>query len=337
MSRAFIAEYFDYAKDHGNDPAVGFIQDKQIRWTPHWLIRSKAKHFALGLMELGAPNPGYFYLFPHPHPEWIFSLLAAQSLGLATVAIPPWMGIPMLEALMKKYPPSFIYGAQVPSEAHWSLFKKEKSNLIFILGGSDPSIPGEFISSFRKIHNHGIMVESKLYEQYRKRRESQSENQWLSPIQVNTMHHFEEPGLSSGELAEKIQILENRIRGKKTSQLFAQTDLSQTKDQIVSLYWPLSTGRMIILSQHPGHWLGHHPGYGPHIAYLSPEGVASLAHDLPLGKTPLLQKNLSFWGKRRARKKLGGNLQEIWSPASLGEETTSLFKKLGINFWTVEF
>lgn len=336
MSRAFISDYFDYAKIHGNHPAVGFIQDKKIAWIPHWLIRSKAKHFALGLLELKVPTQGYFYLFPYPHPEWIYALLAAQSLGLATVALPPGTPLSTLKNLLEKFPPSFVYGGSIPSEAHWNLLKNEKNIISFIFGGAETSTPGDKISSFRKIHNRGVMIESKFFETYRQRREFLSEKQLISPIAVDATGHVVEQELRSGELLEKVQILESRLRGKKAPQIFAEVDLSKTLEQITGLYWPLTTEKRVLLAPGPAHWLELHPRYAPHLALLSPELVSALAGQLPLGKTPLLQKSVSFWAKRRARKKLGGNLQEIWSPGSLGEETHSLFKKLGIRLWTVE-
>jgi hypothetical protein len=336
MNRAFIAEYFDYAKKHGNDPALGFLQDKKINWIPHWLIRSKAKHFALGLMELNAPDQGYFYLFPHHHAEWIYTLLAAQSLGLTTVALPPDLSLPTLKNLLENFPPCFVYGGSIPSEAHWNLLKIEKKILSFIFGGANPSTPEDRISSFRKIHNRGVMVESKFFQSYRQHRESLTEKQVISPLEVDANHRIVERELRSGALLEKIQTLENRLKGKKTPQIFAEVDLSMTSDQILGLYWPLMTGKRVLLSSESVHWMDLHPGYGPNLALLSPDTVSNLAGQLPLGKAPLLKHSVSFWAKRRARKKLGGNLQEIWSQGPLGEETHSFFKKLGIRLWTVE-
>ena len=336
MTRAFIAEYFDYAKKHGNDLALGFLQDKKAHWIPHWLIRSKAKHFALGLLDLETPEEGYFYLLPHFHPEWIYSLAAAQSLGLAVLPIPSGLETADLDHLMEKYPPSFVYGDHYPSETQWKAFKKAKTFKRFILGGSDHESTVEEFSTFRIIHNRGIMAESKYFLQYRERRESLTAQQLLSPIQVDAFRKINEHGLRCTQLQERFQTLEKHLHEKKLTQLFAKVDLSQTLDQIIALYWPLQTGKRVLLVQGDGHWLGTHPMFHPQIAFLSTEGVSNLAGALALGKAPLLKESLSFWTRRRAKKKLGGNLQEIWSTEPLGEEAQSLFGKLGIRLWAVE-
>jgi len=336
MNRGFICRYFDYSKEHGADLGLGFLQGGRTLWLPHWQIRSKAKHFALGLLDLEVPPEGYFYLGPHFHPEWIFSFLAALSLGLCYVSLPDSLDPAHLESLVEKYPPSLYYGSQSPTEEIQKILNHKKTLKSFVLGGVSKAPPANDLWSFRQIHNRGIMAESRHYKHYRQRREKTEEAQVLSPIQIDFEGTIQDKEFKASHLQAKLSAWEAHLTGKKVSRLFTQVDFSRTLDLMLSLFWPLATGKTQLLASSQEHWLKAVPPYHPQLAYLRPHISRQLAQSLILGKTPLEQKAFTFLGKRRARKKLGGSLQEIWSPEPYPEELGSFYKKLGISTWVPE-
>lgn len=323
MSGTFISQYFQAAKQRPNDPALGFFFRERIRWIPHWLIHSKVKHFAMGLMDLRAMEGGYFYLRPFNHPEGVYTLLAAFSLGLPTITLPPDTPRELLEAWTRQYHPAFLYSENVLPSDWEKLFSQKKSFRAFLYGGESHFPPGEFHFSFRQIHNRGIMVEPSFFEIYRHRHESLTRQQWISPFRFDPSGRWVDRPLTFQDCQTLLKEWEVPWKDKKLGRIFAQVDFTKTLDQLLGIIWPLASLRQAVLAREPADWLGPPAFYAPQLAYLTPPGIQKLRETL----APRLK---SFWSRLRAKRLLGGKLQEVWTSGPLADETKALLLSLGI-------
>ncbi len=244
MSLTVVQRFYEVAKQESEAPALGIECDGVYQELPWWFVKSKAKHFGLGLLEEGAAVGNYFYLFPSKNPNWIYAELGALTVGLKTVPLPAHVSDESLSTMIKKFPPAFFY---LGNEAEGRLLPHHKNlktlRRIILPSDPEPPRPAGFglpeMRSFRNIFNSGIRSESRHHSRYREIRQSLHEGMVMSPIQVEAGGRLVEHPLLYGEVNAKIADLSYQCRNIRLKRLFSEVDLSQTMGRIAGLYWPI--------------------------------------------------------------------------------------------------
>ncbi|HKX13245.1 MAG TPA: hypothetical protein VJP40_08840 [bacterium] len=247
MSRTLVQRFYEVAKLKAESPALGLEYGGAYHDLPWWFVKSKAKHFGMGLLEAGAREGEYFYLLPSEDPEWIYAELGALTVGLKTLPLPKTIPANALATLFRRFPPAFFFagGALPPPE----LFRGLKG-LHRILRTHEESSPWEGlpVDSFRRVFNSGIRCEAKHHASFRRHREAADLSTELSPIRVDEDGLIRESALNYGQVNEIAARFDQALGNKPLHRFLAQTDLSHTLDRVAALYWPILKGAQAILA-----------------------------------------------------------------------------------------
>lgn len=307
MSRTLVQRFYEVAKLKAESPALGLEYGGAYHDLPWWFVKSKAKHFGMGLLEAGAREGEYFYLLPSEDPEWIYAELGALTVGLKTLPLPKGIPANALATLFRRFPPAFFFagGALPPPE----LFRGLKG-LRRILRTHEESSPWEGlpVDSFRRVFNSGIRCEAKHHAAFRRHREAADLSTELSPIRVDEDGLIRESALNHGQVNEIAARFDQALGNRPLHRFMAQADLSHTLDRIAGLYWPILKGAQAIFvppRSSFGAWLKR---FGPE-AVLAPTGFLQEIAEAS-GSAPAASSLRSFadlkqrWELRRLRRRL---------------------------------
>lgn len=304
MSLTVVQRFYELAKQQAEAPALGVCTEGEYHDLPWWFVKSKAKHFGLGLLEEGAREGEYFYLLASPHPTWSYAELGALTVGLRTVPLP--LGLPeaRLEELFRRFPPAFLYAEPSAFATLRSLCQRYKSLRRVILpmepaAGSDL----EIARSFRSVFNAGIRFESKHHAAYRRIRQGLEEAREMSPIRVDPEGALEERPLRYGEVNEACAKLSRALGGAKARRVVSDADLSHTFARIACLYWPIFAALQSVFLPKQGALLTQLRKFRPEALFLSKSRYESAADEIRA------KEEYGFFARRRLRAKLGGRLR----------------------------
>ncbi|HEX5034045.1 MAG TPA: hypothetical protein VFW62_06150, partial [bacterium] len=201
MTRTLIQRFYEVAKLQAESPALGLEYGGAYHELPWWFVKSKAKHFGMGLLEAGAREGEYFYLVASDEPEWIYAELGALTVGLRTLPLPKGIPDTAMAALFKRFPPAFFFASGVlpPPELFRGL--KGLHRIIRTQEGAESreNLP---VGSFRRIFNSGIRCEAKHHTAFRRLREAADPSTELSPIRVDPDGLIRESSLNYGQVNE---------------------------------------------------------------------------------------------------------------------------------------
>lgn len=312
MSVTFLQNFYQSATRNGRAPVLGFCSENEFHWLPRWLLRSKAKHFALGLIHEGIPSEGFFYVFNDIHPNGIFAGLGALSLGLQTLDLPLQMDTTLLGDLIKRYPPAFVFFGKSINHEIFNFFQKKKG-IKTILWERDPNYVTEGTPTFRKIFNQGIMKETLHFKRFRELRDSLTLSTPLSPIQMDDHGKIFHQPLQYFQIHQVFQKFSNWLDQKKPDCLFAQADFSGTLDRILGLYWPLFSGSRCLLEGRlpklPNPLLAKKK---PKIAYITRSSLEKLSQGLAMPSRSHGNWWTRQWLRHRLKRIFGSKIHEIW-------------------------
>jgi len=260
MSLTVVQRFYEFAKQSSDAPALVVQVEDKFQDLPWWFVKSKAKHFGLGLLQEGAARGDYFYLFAGVRPNWVYAELGALTMELQILNLPANLSSAGLETLMRRFPPAFFMSSPELYGKHGNVLKGQKS-LRRLIWDSDqikcPALPGISLPplSFREVFNSGIIHEKMHHPKYREHRRALHDQSIISPIQVSPDGLIAEAPLNFAALNQFSAKLSQRIRQKKIRRLFAFPNLSVTLARAASLYWPLSLGMACVLPDPHGEWL----------------------------------------------------------------------------------
>jgi hypothetical protein len=226
---------------------------------PWWFVKSKAKHFGIGLLKNGARRGEYFYLFPTSRPTWIYAELGALTVGLQTLPLPVDLSAETWEQLTRAFPPAFVFAKPEDYLRLLPRFKGSKARVILdsdelnvsakggpASGGGENKTHGPV--SFRLVFNSAIISENRHHAAYREIRRSLTEATVMSPIQVTPEGAVLQRDLTYAHVNHFAANLSRACRQKKIRRLLAHGDLTVTLVRGACLYWPLSLGIPVVLS-----------------------------------------------------------------------------------------
>ncbi|HKY63812.1 MAG TPA: hypothetical protein VJR29_10360 [bacterium] len=276
MTRTLVQRFYEVAKLQAESPALGLEYGGAYHDLPWWFVKSKAKHFGMGLLEAGAREGEYFYLVASDEPEWIYAELGALTVGLRTLPLPKGVPDAAMAALFKRFPPAFFFaGSALPPP---ELFRGLKGlhRIIRTQEGAE-SPEGLPVDSFRRIFNSGIRCEAKHHAAFRRLRESADLQTVLSPIRVDPDGLIRESSLTYGHVNELAARLDRQLGNRSFRRLLAQTDLSQTPSRIAALYWPILRGAQAILPPPRASFRAWLKRFAPEVVLAPPGFLRELA------------------------------------------------------------
>ncbi|MCC6272453.1 MAG: AMP-binding protein [Deltaproteobacteria bacterium] len=312
MSLTVVQRFYELAKQQAEAPALGLWQDGEYHALPWWFVKSKAKHFGLGLLEEGAREGEYFYLIASPHPTWSYAELGALTMGLRTVPLPAELSSERLETLFRRYPPAFFFTEARAFAPLRSLCERSKGLRRVILPEEPEGGPEGLARSFRRVFNAGIRFESKHHAAYRRIRQGLAEDREMSPLRVAPDGSLEERPLRYGEVNEACAKLSHALGAAKARRLLSTADLSRSFARVACLYWPIFAALQSVFAPR-GEALG--PllrRFRPEALFLSGPWLEAKAGEDP-GKAFAFaaerEKGLGWLARRRLRARLGGRLR----------------------------
>ncbi|MCE9624016.1 MAG: hypothetical protein K8R69_00980 [Deltaproteobacteria bacterium] len=338
MSLTVVQRFYEVAKQEAEATALGVAYDGEFHELPWWFVKSKAKHFGLGLLEQGALEGEYFYLLSSPHPFWSYAELGALTVGLKTIPLPLELPIAALEALFKRFPPSFFFLGDLTWSPVEPLLRRVKGLRRVVLVQDDPALTevtqGQALS-FRKIFNAGIRSEAKHHAAYRHLRASLTEDREMSPLRIGPRGEIEERPLRYGDVNEVCARLSHALGTGKSRRLLSAADLSHTFARIVALYWPIFTAMQSVFAEKGGDPLLEIQKFRPEAILLPNDWITAMRPLLSSLSPPSSATDLPGklrWGvqRRRLRAKLGKNLRCLFSETPLPGEFEETLKLLGI-------
>ncbi|MDX1386278.1 MAG: hypothetical protein R3257_01725 [bacterium] len=326
MSSTFLHRFFDLAKTDGKSNAFHFYINQEYHFIPRWLLRSKIKHFCMGIFHLGGQQGQYIYLFPFHDPEWIYAYLGALTAGLQAVPLPSQPDSQFLKDCLNRFPPSFIfYGKGIPSETKEMISKTSKQALWI----------GKWDLPFRQVFNLGIIHESQKHRFYRESRDRITPETVISPLRLAPEGKWEFQPLIFSHI-EKLQgALSAHLPGKKLQFILAQPNFGFTTDQLLAIFWPLATQRECVLlePEKSNHQIFR--SWNPQLA-LVPVDQLKRWSDLkgfPWNHPKGIWKGLRQ--KKHLRKILGKRIQKLWISSPLSPGLEEGWKSLPIQVQTV--
>lgn len=334
MSRTLVQRFYEVAKHKAESPALGLEYGGAYHDLPWWFVKSKAKHFGMGLLEAGAREGEYFYLLASEEPESIYSELGALTVGLKTLHLPKEIPSKALETLFRRFPPAFFFsgGALPPLD----LFRGMKGlrRLIRVSEDrfQDDGLPND---SFRRIFNSGIRCEAKHHAAFRRLRESADLTTELSPIRVDQDGLIRESPLTYGQVEEMTQRLDLSMAKRSLHRLLAQADLSRSTTRIACLYWPILKGAQSILLSPRGSfvaWLkrSRPEAILPPAEFLEELSLALSAKSPPGPKIRGLADLRRRWESHRLRRRLHLSSPSLVLHRSEDEATARTLAAFGI-------
>ncbi len=324
MSLTVVQRFYELAKQQAEAPALGLWQEGEYHELPWWFVKSKAKHFGLGLLEEGAREGEYFYLLGSAHPTWSYAELGALTVGLKTVPLPAGLSAERLEALFRRYPPAFLYAEKNAFAALRTLCERSKGLRRVILPEEPEGGGSEVIArSFRRVFNAGIRFESKHHAAYRRIRQGLAEEQVMSPLRVGPDASLEERPLRYGEVNEACAKLSHALGGAKARHLLSAADLSRSFARVACLYWPIFAALQSVLAPRG-------EALGPLLRRFRPEALflsgawldAKAGEDLGSAFELAAERtgSMGWLARRRLRAKLGGRLRCLIGDAAMPPE-----------------
>lgn len=338
MTPTFIQSAFEWAKIEPESPAFVMTYGGEHHEIPWWMVKSKVKHFGLGLLAMGAKPGEHFYLLPDFHLNWIYAELAALTVGLQTLPIPGEIHGSELEGLLEAFPPAFFYAGNGISSSMASLFTRQKHlrGLVFPEEDKENSKKWPHLATtFRKIFNSGIINESKYILEFHKQRDEIHMSGIISPIQVEKGDRLTHRPLSFEKVHQVSLQLNNIFPLKKAKKFLVEADLSHTLQRIVAVYWPVSQGAEIIYGNPDINLSGQFLETSPSLAFLPISSVENLLNDLIKMKDADISKKTNsgpkrLWNRFQSRKKikriLGPRLQKILTLQSLEPSLKNLLR-----------
>ena len=320
MSQTLVQRFYEVAKQAAEKTALRVEYDGRYHPLPWWFVKSKAKHFGIGLLEAGAAPGDYFYIFPSAHPAAIYAELGALTMGLQSLPLPADLPEADFARLAAQFPPSFIFlGERDPAFLQNCLPKLDR--LKRAVSVAEPTSEALPLQSFRKIVNSGIRHEASHYSTYRSLREGSNETQILSPIRIDFQGRLEENPLRFGDVNEAAANLSRAAAGIKIRRLFSDVDFSRSAYRIACLYWPIILGVESALAQREGSLSTQLRLVKPEVACLSERREQELETLLPVTPPPGFWNGLRHrWDKRRFRLHSGGRLHALLYSGNLEEK-----------------
>lgn len=314
MSLTVVQRFYELAKQQAEAPALGLWQEGEYHELPWWFVKSKAKHFGLGLLEEGAREGEHFYLLGSAHPTWSYAELGALTVGLKTVPLPAGLSAERLEALFRRHPPAFLYAEKNAFAALRTLCERSKGLRRAILPEEPEDGSEEIARSFRRVFNAGIRFESKHHAAYRRIRQALSEDREMSPLRIGPDGSLEEKPLRYGDVNEACAKLSHALGAAKARRLLSEADLSRSFARVACLYWPIFAALQSVFTPR-GEALGpllHR--FRPEALFLSGSWLDPNSGELG----DLDKEKIPGWlARRRLKAKLGGRLRCLLSDASL--------------------
>jgi hypothetical protein len=329
MSLTLLQRFFEIAKQEAEAPALGVEVGESFQSLPWWFVKSRVKHFGLGLLEAGGKPGDYFYLLPSLHPTWIYSELGALTMGLKTLPLPPAMTKEAMERLFAKYPPAFIYWGDGGAETlPWSSYKTLKALVTKSEDSLHPEKPPPPFLSFREVFNSGIQFESKHHAAYRRTREDLQETHEMSPIWVDRRGTITERPVRYGDVNQMMTRLSQVFHLPKIRRIFSDVDFWWTEGRMIGVYWPLFLALQAVRCGENTSLLEQFKATSPDVAFLSEASLAKLEHELSARLSPksastpgtnsLAMKWRTALQARRLRRQLGGKLRLLVTNSPLG-------------------
>jgi hypothetical protein len=316
MSLTVVQRFYELAKQQAEAPALGMEYDGAYHDLPWWFVKSKAKHFGLGLLEAGAREGEYFYLSPSRHPFWIYAELGALTMGLQSAPLPASVSPAQLEDLFHQFPPAFFF-LEETAFAEWRpLLARQKSLRRILLPTELPSTrqgPEERLTSFRKVFNAGIRSEAKHHAEYRRIRQALDERRTMSPLRVDAEGNVETRPLCYGDVNEVCARLSHALGGGKARAILSAADLSRSFGRIAAVYWPIFAGLQSRFLSPAQDWSAAMRRFRPEAAFLEAEDME------PMGRLYVEAKD-GFFARRRLRRKLGKRLRCLFGAAPFPAE-----------------
>ena len=314
MSLTVVQRFYELAKQQAEAPAMGHYFGGEYHELPWWFVKSKAKHFGLGLLEEGAQEGEYFYLVASPHPAWAYAELGALTIGLRTLPLPPEISAAKLEELFLRYPPAFFYTDRPDAAGLREALRRRGFRRLIAKEEMDPASASPEPLSFRRIFNAGIRFESKHHAAYRRIRQGLEENREMSPLRVGAFGDLEERPLRFGEVNEVCSKLSHSLGGQRARRLLSASDLSRSFARIACLYWPIFAGIQSVFTAQEHALSPLLRDFRPEAVYLggtwlreAPPGIDGLSKsEAKLGNWR------AFWRRRRLRAKFGGRLRALF-------------------------
>ena len=314
MSLTIVQRFYEVAKQQAEAPALGISYDGDYHDLPWWFVKSKAKHFGIGLLEEGAREGEYFYLLSSPHPTWSYAELGALTIGLRTLPLPEDITETRLEALFHRYPPAFFYLGDKDLISFQAIFSRHRGlRRVILPTEAPPNFP--MARSFRKIFNEGIRSESRHHETYRRIRQGLEENREMSPLRVGADGELDETPLRYGDVNEACAKLSHALAGGKARRLLSNADLSRSFARIACLYWPIFSAIQSVFVGREEDLFSAARKFRPEALFLRRPQLATL--EKWVGVTGTWRR---FWLRRRLRFQWGGRLRCLFSEVPLPED-----------------
>lgn len=307
MSEHFLQSFFRRAKMQGAQIAVRILTRQGHFFIPNWQLRSKAKHFALGLLHLGFQRGERALLIPHHHPDYIFSDIGCLTAGLETLTPSAFQSHEFLQNLLELHHPTLLYAAG-PMPSAWRRVLEGWRHFKAVVGAPASWTTGKHHYSFRKIFNMGIVQEGKQFQAYRQIQERRRPEDLMTPPDAYPDSPWSPLRFQSVDLAETV--LAPSLPHPKVRRVVTELDLGQVEARLLGLYWPLATAREAI-------WVP--PGmppeaalrqFQPRVAGLAPATLERLAAEVAL--SPKIHGLLSRWKQGPWQKRMGKRLQLLW-------------------------
>lgn len=328
MSLTVVQRFYELAKQQAEAPAMGHFFGGEYHELPWWFVKSKAKHFALGLLEEGAQEGEYFYLVASPHPAWSYAEMGALTVGLRTLPLPPDISGSKLDELFLRYPPAFFYTDRSEVVRSREALQGRGFRRLIFKEELDPSIASPEYLSFRRVFNAGIRFESKHHAAYRRIRQGLEESREMSPIRVGAFGNLEVRPLQFGEVNEVCSKLSHSLGGQRARRLLSASDLSRTFARIACLYWPIFAGIQSIFAPRDHALPPLLREFRPEAAYLSGSWLRELSSEwLELTKEGGKLGNWrGYWKRRHLRSQFGGRVRALFfeeAPSSFWENVVA--------------
>jgi long-subunit acyl-CoA synthetase (AMP-forming) len=339
MSLTVIQRFYELAKEKAEAPGLGMTfggNDYQLPW---WIIKSKAKHFGLGLLECGAETGECFYLLPTSHPHWVYAELGALTIGLRTIPLPRQISADDLDELLERHPPAFVFLGDESVPILRTILQKRRAlkKIIFSVETKrDLKLTPEEQTDFRRIFNSGIRNESKHHQQYRKRRQELKESDMMSPIRVNPEGRIEYRPLLYADVNRLASQLTQLCHLRKIKRYFVQADLGYTMERVVGLYWPIYLGMQTVYHNESRKFLEQLRASKPTLAFLKKETLEQALAELS-AKTPVrpsfIHKALFRY---KIQKTLGRRLRAVLTTETLSLPCRDILKMGKVRSLVVE-
>ncbi len=311
MNSNFLQSFYKNANDYGQKVAIRIATRHRQWFIPNWQLRSKSKHFALGLMHAGVGHGERVFLSSHFHPNYVFTDLGSLVAGLETLTLPPLLHPDILKSWLEKFHPTVFYAGGSISGAcqevirHWKHFK-------VIVDAPAYWVRDKRQFTFRELFNAGIVNERELFFNYRSIKDQRRPDDLMTPEGSHTELAWCPLKYQTVEDAKSAFGL--RLPHTKTSRFLIQMDLSSPDERLLGLYWPLSTSSEVlwIPPEVPPESSMH--TFQPQVALLQRATLERLAAEVAV--SPKKNWGLPWIKNQPWRKRVGKKLQLLWMPGN---------------------